>query len=90
MTITPRPTPANETPVRRRAPRTTYDWGLVVPNTWQRWLETTEEVDNVEAMKRCTRVRVAAKWFADHHGYRLESRRRDYGRILDLRFVTTD
>lgn len=65
-----------------------YDWGSVVPGEWQRWLDlTTEDITDDEAMRQCTRIRVAAKWHADHNGLTLQSRRQHKGRLLDLRFT---
>lgn len=80
MTITPHPAP--DLP-----PRTRYDWAQIELGTWQRWLDGGEECSNAEALTRATRVRLAARDYAQRHGYRLESRRLDHGRILDLRFT---
>lgn len=88
MTISPTPLPPDATaPVDRVHTRAQYDWGSIVFGQWQRWLTITDEVTNADAMRQATRIRVAAKWHADRHGYRLESRRINYGRILDLRFT---
>lgn len=88
MTITPSPVPPDETPAERTYTRARYDWGSVVPGQWQRWLDLTgEDVTDTEAMRQCTRTRLAAKWHADHNNLRLESRRTRKGRTLDLRFT---
>lgn len=96
MTISPNPVPPDR-PVRAR-----YDWSSVVLGEWQNWLDLRHQVGTLvtspggldfepltddEALKRATRVRLAARDYARRHGMRVESRRLDHGRVLDLRFT---
>lgn len=100
MTFTPTPVPAEDRPRDEDRRRYAYAWDAIQLGVWQRWLDlhTAEgrtawelppdrELTDVEAMRHCTRIRVAAKWHADTHQLKVESRRKDHGRILDLRFT---
>ncbi len=82
MTISPLPVP-NDRPSRAR-----YDWAAIVLNEWQCWLDTRAlDLNNAEAMRRATRVRLAGASYARSHSLQMESRRTDHGRTLDLRFT---
>lgn len=90
MTIAPIPTPperAAENDQRARS-RVRYDWSSVQLDEWQTWQDRTdEEIDDAEALRSATRIRVAALDHAARHGLKVESRRKDHGRVLDLRFT---
>jgi hypothetical protein len=73
---------------RKVSARRRYDWSSVQLGEWQCWQDLTgQDFTDSEALYEATKVRVAAKWYADNNGLRLQSRRLDYGRILDLRFT---
>lgn len=91
MTITPQPVPPDDVPAERTRTQVRYDWDAVVLGQWQRWVDLTgQDVDYADALRQCTRVRLAAKWYADHHGLTLQSRRQRKGQLLDLRFIRPD
>lgn len=86
MTISPNPAPQD------RGHRKRYDWSRIVLGEWQNWLDVSgdETLTDEEALKRATRIRLAARDYAVRHGMRVESRRLKHGRILDLRFSATN
>lgn len=69
--------------------RASYDWSTIVLGEWQNWqdLRPQKEVTKEEALQSATRIRVAAIDYAKRHGMRVESRRLDHGKVLDLRFT---
>lgn len=83
MTISPTPVPDD------RPSRVRYDWDRIDLGEWQNWLDRrgTEDLTDAEALKQATRVRLAARDYARRHGMRVESRRLEHGRVLDLRFT---
>lgn len=84
MTITPKTAAAGK--ARRR-----YDWDAIVLGEWQNWLDLRgETVSNAESLKLAERTRLAAHDYARRHGLRLQSRRNDHGRVLDLCFTERD
>jgi hypothetical protein len=91
MTVTPYPTPADRAAENDAKPvyeRTSYNWDSVIVGRWQTWQDLTgEDVTNAEALRRATRIRLAARSHAINSGMQVESRRKNYGRILDLRFT---
>ena len=87
MTITPHPTPADDVPVVKTRTRARYDWDSVVVGQWQRWIDSpAQTITDEDAMRACTRTRLAARWWAERNGLKVESRRKDHGRVLDLLF----
>lgn len=83
MTITPNPVPEG------RASRTRYAWDRIELGVWQNWPTVAEDetLTDEDALKRATRVRLAARDYATRHGLKVESRRSEHGRVLDLRFT---
>jgi hypothetical protein len=83
MSISPIPVPPD------RPERARYDWSKVVLGEWQCWLDARgENLTDEDAMRRATRIRLAARDHARRHDLKLESRRIDHGRVLDLRFTS--
>jgi len=84
--ISPQPVPEDETDVPERILRT-YDWGAVRLGTWQRWLDMrADDLTDEEALRHATRIRVSASRHAHREGLTVATRRREHGRVLDLRF----
>lgn len=96
MTITPAPLPADEVPRESSRVRSVYEWDKIQLGVWQLWVGSIDDEgrlipadvdDDEEAMRQCTRVRVAAKWHADTNGLVMQSERSHRGRVLKLRFT---
>lgn len=80
--------PDREPPAERSRSRTSYDWASIELGVWQCWLDLRgQDIDNAEALRQCTRVRVAALYHARSRGLTVASRRIEHGRVLDLRFT---
>lgn len=88
MTIKPSPVPPERAALdnRPRPPRATYDWASIEYGTWQNWLNLPDDVDDADAMRACTRIRIAGLGYARKHRLTLETRRTRKGRTLDMRF----
>jgi hypothetical protein len=85
MTITPTPVPDDWTPPPAHA-RGRYDWTCIQLGTWQSWLNLPDEVTDADAMRACTRIRVAAIDHAKRNGLTVRSSRARKGRDLKLLF----
>jgi hypothetical protein len=89
MLIGPAPAPQ----ARQRHASRRYDWSKVQIGQWQNWIspEPSEPViTDAEAHRRYMNLRNSAREWALRRGLRVQTRRRDGGRILDLRFVPAD
>lgn len=86
--LTPRPVPPDRDLIDRRK---RYDWEKVVIDEWQNWLEDdpSAPVTDAEARRRAQNLVVAAREWAGRNGLRVQTRRVDHGRTLDLLFTRT-
>lgn len=85
MIVTPTPAPAD----RRMGRARRYDWSKVRVGEWQNWISTdpSEAVSDAEAYRRFINLKNSAREWAMRQGLRVQTRRVDHGRTLDLLFT---
>ncbi len=86
---TPTPTPRERAEAYESRParsRTSYDWDLIVIGQWQEW-QNMPAATKDEAEAAYLRLRGAARSAATRRGLKVETRKQDYGRVVDLLFT---
>lgn len=70
--------------------RTRYDWTRVEVGRWQNWLELGEDASDGEARRRSQNLITAARDWASRNELRVQTRRFDLGRTVDLLFTSAE
>jgi hypothetical protein len=89
MKFTPRPARPDEATGLHRA-YAQYRWGDKADGQWWLMLDVPQSTDRGEAQREASRIRVAARRWGQRNGLVAESRRRNSGRQVWIRFVSRE